>query len=330
VLVRNLLVKSPLILALAAVGFAMPERGLVLWNDPGDVERLDMTRGPGDAGQPQPPFVFVDEIKEGVNPKVKVRDGSGLLWVVKWGDEAHAAVLASRLAWAAGYFTTPCYYVPSGRIEQTRQLARARKYIGRNGEFNGAGFQTWDGNLLKESWSWRDNPFRADSPGSRELNGLKVIMMLTSNWDVKDSRDVARGSNNGVHEERGPEGTRYRYLVFDWGSTMGRWGWFGSHSKWDCKGYSSQTPDFVRGVRDGKVVWGYTAAQYTGDIADGISVADVAWLMQFLGKITDAQLRTALEAAGATPAQATCFTSAIRQRIEQLKRISSPAVTEIR
>jgi hypothetical protein len=318
-----------LLLATAAValGEEKRDRGLVIWESPGDVGALDLALGSG-SSEPHPPFTFVQELKSGVNPKVKVKDAAGRSWAVKWGDEAHAEVLASRLAWAAGYFVVPCYFLPSGRIEGARHLERAGRYIGKNGEFTGGGFQAWDDGLLKESWSWNDNPFRTESPGSRELNGLKIIMMLTSNWDVKDARDVARGSNNGVHEEKRAEGTRYHYFVFDWGSSMGRWGGYGNHSKWDYKGYAGQTPEFVRGVRDGKIEWGYSAAQYTGDIENGISVGDVTWLMQYLGKLTDDQLRAAADAAGATPAEATSYTSSIRDRIDQLKKISSPAVTE--
>ena len=45
-------------------------------------------------------------------------------------------------------------------------------------------------------WAWHDNPF----VGTHELNGLKILMMLVSNWDNKDVRDVARGSNTAIFE----------------------------------------------------------------------------------------------------------------------------------
>ena len=32
------------------------------------------------------------------------------------------------------------------------------------------------------TWSWHDNPF----VGTREFNGLKVMMALVNNWDLKD------------------------------------------------------------------------------------------------------------------------------------------------
>ncbi len=326
------------LLAAVSFGLAAPRhlgaqdagRGLVVWLDPGAVEQLDFAHGPGGPSMvPKPPFTFVEELKTGANPKVKVKDAAGRPWAVKWGREAHAEVLASRLAWAAGFYATTCYYLPAGTIEGAHRLERAGRYIGKNGEFTGAGFQLWDDGLLKSSWAWNDNPFVSTVPGGRELNGLKVLMMLTSNWDVKDARDLARGSNNGVHEEQRAEGRRYHFFVFDWGSSFGRWGGFATHSKWDCKGYAAQTPAFVRGIRDGKIDWGYAAAQYTGDIKDRITVADVMWLMQFLGRVSDEQLRIGAQAAGAAPEEIACFTSAIRARIEQLKRIASPSVTEL-
>lgn len=49
-----------------------------------------------------------------------------------------------------------------------------------------------------EAWSWNANPF----VGTHELNGLKILMMLTSNWDAKDARD-GEGSNTAVYTKPG-------------------------------------------------------------------------------------------------------------------------------
>jgi hypothetical protein len=82
----------------------------VLWRDPGFVERLDLTGGPGGkANVPRGPYTFIKEIESGKKPKLKVRDARGSMWSVKWGDEVKAEIFASRLAWAAGYFTLPTY-----------------------------------------------------------------------------------------------------------------------------------------------------------------------------------------------------------------------------
>jgi hypothetical protein len=41
--------------------------------------------------------------------------------------------------------------------------------------------------------------------------------------------------------------------------------------------------------------------------------------MQYLSRITDDQIRAGLRASGATPDEVTCFTSAVRDRINQLQ-----------
>jgi|SRR5688572_368692 hypothetical protein len=74
--------------------------------------------------------------------------------------------------------------------------------------------------LKNNNWAWHYNPF----VGTRELNGLKVIMMLTSNWDNKDARDQDRGPNTGSLEYRLKDRIELRYLISDWGGSMGSWG----------------------------------------------------------------------------------------------------------
>jgi hypothetical protein len=44
--------------------------------------------------------------------------------------------------------------------------------------------------------------------------------------------------------------------------------------------------------------------------------------MQYLGRITDAQIRIGLKASGASPDQEDCFTRELRARIEQLRKIT--------
>src|SRR5262245_19529945 len=84
----------------------------ILWRDPGPVEQLDFTSGPGgQAGRPEPPFRFVDEVLTGSNPKIRVDDAKGVRWMVKFGDEVGPQTFAARLAWAVGYFALPTYYV---------------------------------------------------------------------------------------------------------------------------------------------------------------------------------------------------------------------------
>jgi hypothetical protein len=104
--------------------------GAVLWRNPGVVENLDFTGGPGGrANAPRGPYTVIEEISGGTSPKLKVRDARHRLWVVKWGSEAKSESFATRLAWAAGYFVLPTYYVTSGILKGRAELGRAARYV---------------------------------------------------------------------------------------------------------------------------------------------------------------------------------------------------------
>jgi hypothetical protein len=44
--------------------------------------------------------------------------------------------------------------------------------------------------------------------------------------------------------------------------------------------------------------------------------------MKYLGRITDAQIHAGFKAAGASPDEEDCFSRALRDRIEQLRKIT--------
>jgi hypothetical protein len=292
-----------------------------LWRDPGSVETLDLAVGPGGRDyMPVPPYRFLEEHSSGSQPCLSVTDGRGRRWRVKWGQEVRCETFAVRLAWACGYFAEITHFVASGVIESASALARASACVEEGGAFVDARFELDDPAVEKffeeHSWSWTDNPF----VGTRELAGLRVLLMLLSNWDNKYQRDVARGSNTAIYVARASRWRREaQYLVMDWGGSMGRWGRaVVTRGRWDPEGFAAQTPQFVTGVsEDGFVQFGYTG-QRTGDARMNIRVEDVAWLCRYLGRITDAQLRAALLASGATEEDAASFTASLRARIDQL------------
>jgi hypothetical protein len=155
--------------------------------------------------------------------------------------------------------------------------------------------------------------------------------MWLSNWDAKDLRDVARGSNTAIFEFKTRGGHREaRYLITDWGGALGRWGNVVNRGRWDCEGFAEQTPLFVKGVDGETVMWGYSG-QRTADIAAGITVYDVQWLFRYLGRLQATQIAEAVRASGGTPEEATRFTGALLDRIEQLRAITvaSPSVTPV-
>lgn len=297
-----------------------------LWRDPGAVETLDLTHGPGGRQfVPVPPYRFLEEHDSGSQPCVSVTDGAGRRWRVKWGQEVRCETFAVRLAWACGYFAEITHFVPSGTIEGCGTLSRAAACVDPDGAFIDARFELDDPDVEKffeeHSWSWTDNPF----VGTRELAGLKVLLMLISNWDNKDQRDVARGSNTAIYVSRASRWRRdAQYLIVDWGGSMGRWGRaVVTRGRWDPDGFAAQTPQFVTGVsEEGFVQFGYTG-QRTGDARANIRVEDVAWLCRYLGRLSDEQLRAALDASGATAEETASFTASLRTRIDQLVAVAS-------
>lgn len=312
--------------ALPAAESAPPDRTpsrserRILWHNPGPVEKLDFAGGAGGrARAPKPPLTFVEENLGGSNPKIQVTDAAGEMWNIKWGNEVHAEVFATRMVWACGYTVEATYFVKSGRVLNVGKLTRAKYNVASDGAFINARFELWEKKYKftnKPGWTWEDNPFLH----TRELNGLKILLMLVSNWDNKDARDSGRDSNTAELETKSGV-KKIFYFITDWGGSMGKWGRVYSRDKWDCHGFTEQTPKFIKGVKNGMVEWSYHG-QHTKDAVEDISVADVRWLMRYLGRIRDRQIRDGLEASGATPAEVDCFTAALRDRIDQLKSIA--------
>ncbi len=300
--------------AVASPALAQQPAIAVLWRDPGPVASLDLRAGPAPAEAPQPPFVFEEEDFSGHSPKLIVRDAAGRRFTVKFGDEVHAEVFAGRLVWACGYQVEPTYYVAAGRLEGVRALVRARPFVAADGSFHEARFkgphQHWKN---VGSWRWDDNAF----VGRVELAGLRILTMLLSNWDDKDARDEGAGSNTGVLLDT-TTGTRL-FAVTDWGTSLGQWG--EERTRWNCPQYAAQSPRLLLGTEGRLARFG--VFKFAEPISEGLSVDDIGWLLSRLGRITDAQLREGLDAAGATGEEATCFVQAIRDRVERLRRATA-------
>lgn len=313
----------------------LPPGQNVLWTDPGDVSLLDFRFGVGGVeGQPQPPFRFVSEDLSGTIAKINVIDAKGAAWNVKFGAEGRASAFCTRLLWACGYFTEREYFIDHGSIDGVHDLKRAKPRISSDGSFENARFQLRPESpkfLTGYSWAWNENPF----VGTREFQGLKILALLVSNWDTKDARDFVRlngnrvmDSNLAIFEDNSSGLRRYLYADVDWGASLGMWGDKLTWTKWDCRGFAQQTPIFVRGVgSDGMIDWGFRG-KHRKDMTEGVSIEDVRWLLQYLGKITDEQIRSGLEASGASTSETSCFGKALRKRIEQLQRVTNGSSLE--
>jgi len=318
-----------LALAIAIFPCAGADPKAVLWQPPGQIGMNDWIWGPGgEARAPKPPFEFVEEDFKGTNPKIKVRDAKGDHWIVKFGGENHSDVFASRLLYALGYVTQPSYFVASGVIAGAHGLRRAKPFLAKDGAFTYARFKLRNHKALDHvegrTWSWNDNPF----VGTEELNGLKILIMLTSNWDAKDARDGG-GSNTSVYSKSGSAANQLYYAFDDWGAAMGKWGGFFERDKWNPAGFREQTKNFARITPRQTIEWGYRG-KHGVDVTSGISAGDVRWLLTYLSRVTDEELRAGLRASGAKEPDIDIYTQSIRDRIAQLERLSAaPSATGI-
>lgn len=306
----------------------------VIWRDPGDIALRDLRYGPGSAElAPQPPFTFIEEVKSGESPKFKVRDASGVKWGVKLGPEAQSETVATRLVWAVGYFAEEAYYFDEVKVDNMPRLSRGREYVvGRT--VSGARFEPDRENVREgPEWSWRDSPFE----GSREMSGLKVLMILLNNFDArKGNNHILYTNEGGVREAR--------YVVTDLGASLGRAGGLGGRRvKNDLEAFLSTK--FVRGVDDGVVEFDFDTRPrgfghlsvlhpkyYRGEVKKekamrGIPVEHAAWVGSLLSQLSDEQLRDAFRAAGYLEAVTEGYVRALRERIGQLVRLQSASPT---
>ncbi len=314
------------VLGLPLAAAAVNSPGAVLWRDPGKPEEIDFagTFDP-DVHLPQPPFRFEREDLSGTQPKLFVRDVKGSNWNVKFGSEVRSEAFSWRIVRACGYFAEQNFFVPDGLFAGLpRKLQRSSTSIQPDGSFKNGRFQLRSPRIRfipNRPWHWTDNPFH----NTPELNGLKMLLMLLSNFDNKDSRvGDAGGPNTGRFLLVTREGKVSIVFAFtDWGSTMGKWGHLSGQSDWDCAGFTAQTPELVKGIHDGRVLFGFEG--HIPDFNDGITPTDVRWLTDRLGRITDAQIRAGLAASGATIAEVECFSKALRNRVAALMAISTGA-----
>ena len=186
----------------------------VLWREPIEIGSRNLFYGPGgEQHQPHGPFTFVEEDLNGSNPKYVVRDRDKVKWTIKLGMEARPETVASRLVWAVGYFTNEDYFLQDLQVdEMPAHLKRGGKLIGPGGSMHAARLKRHLEDQKKiENWKWRDDPLT----GTRELNGLKVMMALINNWDLKDDNNALYGWKNATDRV---------YIVSDLGASFGTTG----------------------------------------------------------------------------------------------------------
>jgi len=301
----------------------------VLWQDPTDISSRDLRCGAG--GENHVPqgtvFKFVKEDLSGSNPKLIVTDEAGSKWKIKLGAEAKPEVAASRLVWAVGYFTNENYFLPELQISGLpTHLHRGRQFVSANGTVHDARLQRMDKSEVKEgNWKWKQDPFT----GTRELNGLRVLMALINNWDLKDI-------NNKIVVEKASATPREIYYVSDLGASFGPSGIVKGHSKsrGNLSAYTSSrfitkvTPQYVSFATPRRATLlelvnppQFVMRLHLRWIGRKIPRDDAKWIAGLLERLSPAQIRDAFRAAGYAPDEVEGFAIVIENRIASLNDI---------
>ena len=274
----------------------LPRGVPILWRAPTDIGSRNLYLGPGGASM-KPDLrriKFIKEEKGGYSKKFRISDASGNEWVAKVGKESQSETAAIRLVWAAGYETEVNYLVPrltipgKGTFENVRLEARP------------------DSVKRFDEWKWNKNPFT----GSREFQGLKVMMLLLANWDIKDS-------NNQIIVEQGSD--ELHYIISDLGATFGKTGhlpffWRFNRSRNKPTDYAKGA--FVDGV-DGNLVDFRYGGKNRGLFKD-ITVDQAKWIGDLLSRLSARQIRDAFRAANYTPGEQRLLTQGVLDRIDEL------------
>ncbi len=294
----------------------------VLWRDPTDVESRDLFYGPGGKEHaPNGTFTFVKEDLNGTNPKFVVRDQDGVKWKVKLGLEARPETVAARLAWAMGYYANEDYFLQDLKVEgMPARLHRGRNLVGSDGSMHNVRLKREDKGEGEKLgiWQWRHDAFT----GTRELNGLRVLMAVINNWDLKDE-------NNAIYQA-GPERI---YMVSDLGASFGAAGrvWPREKSKDNLDAYSRSrfirrlTADFVDFAVPARPRFEYWVNPkeslrrvHLERIGKHVPRGDARWMGEMLGRLSPQQLRDAFRAAGYSPQETEGFIKVVRGRIDVL------------
>ena len=282
----------------------------LLWQPP--TGSRDLFYGPyGARLKPDPDavYTFVRRKQKGVNPGVVVRDPQGREWHVKQAPssgenaEGPVEVVISRVLSAVGYHQPPVYFVPSFTMKDSKGV-----HTESGGRFR------LDEPSLREigTWSWDDPVVK----GSRPYNGLLVILLAFSSWDLKTSNNRVYDVQRNGHPERW-------YMVRDLGGALGGDGQFWTKrnniEKFEQRG-------FITGVHGGYVEFAYGGKQ--ADLyRHRITVADLRWAMGLLGSLDERQWHEAFRAAGYTNELSDRFIQKIRANILQGQRLAaSPRV----
>jgi hypothetical protein len=279
--------------------FSASAQKRVMW-EPVNIGARDLYWGPG--GEKMQPVLerwqSVQRQEGGTSIKYRIKDGEGNEWIMKIGRETQPETAAVRLLWAIGYKTEINYLVPKisipnvGNHKNVRFEARPEKV------------------KRLESWKWMDNPFA----GTRELDGLKLMMAMFNNWDLKDENTVILQT-----------GDEHHYVISDLGAAFGKLskveGGRTGRSVNDPKDFAQSK--FIKQVNDGVIVLDYRGVQ--DSLMTGIKVENGRWLADLLLQLSDKQIEDAFRAANYEEDEIKTFARAFKARINELDLATKPA-----
>jgi hypothetical protein len=156
---------------------------------------------------------------------------------------------------------------------------------------------------------WDDNPFA----GTNELQGLKVLLALLDNWNLKNE-------NNKILFVREDEAGRseLRYITSDFDLKLDKTG--GSTSVWHMQPGKPATSKFIDKVKDNLIDFGYSG-KHKERLA-GITIAQAKWIGSWLARLSDGQVRDALRAGDYSSDEIQFLEKSLRSRINELVHLS--------
>ena len=266
----------------------------VMW-EAGDIRARDLFHGPGGVAM-MPDLEGATLIRQetgGNNLKYRIKDKAGNEWVAKIADESQPETAAVRLLWGIGYKTEVNYNVPKFSVRGVRRYSNVRVEA-RPKDWKRAG-----------NWSWANNPF----VGTNEFEGLKIMMAMFNNWDLKDENNAILVTSDGHH-----------YIISDLGASFGRL----AKAPQSRSGRSVNKPEhyadsvFIKDARGGVIQFAYTGM--ADHLLKGIKVEHGRWLADLLLQLTDKQIKDAFRAANYSDENAALLTDAFKARIDELDR----------
>jgi hypothetical protein len=286
----------------------LPQGTPVLWQEPGDIESRDLFNGPG--GESMKPdlssVTFIrDQMGGGYSINYRVRDGAGKIWVAKLRSEAQPETAAVRIVWAVGYMTEINYLVPCLQIQGAPEPSKKVDRCEGKG-FANVKLEARPKHIKRlDRWSWTNNPFT----GTKELQGLIVLMSLINNWDLKDD-------NNRILFVPGSDAkpAELQYILSDLGATFGKTGGAFTHSRNEPATYAKTK--FVDKVEGDRVRFAY-GGKNTGLFKD-ITIEQAKWIGSWLSRLSEKQISDAFRAANYTPADVELLTRTVREKVNEL------------